>query len=69
MTSVKLDTSTLTTPKLNLGLNGTFTEDFDYMQATSMFLPKKNKGTLTFNHGVLQSEDVCKPMLVVNGAV
>lgn len=56
LTSVKLDTSTLTTPKLNLGLNGTFTEDFDYMQATSMFLPKKNKGTLTFNHGVLQSE-------------
>lgn len=37
-------------------MNGTFTEDFDYMQATSMFLPKKNKGTLTFNHGVLQSE-------------
>lgn len=56
LTSVNLNTSTLTTPQLNLGLNGTFTEDFDYMQATSMFLPKKNKGTLTFNHGVLQSE-------------
>lgn len=56
LTSVNLNTSTLTTPKLNLGLNGTFTEDFDYTQATSMFLPKKNKGTLTFNHGVLQSE-------------
>lgn len=56
LTSVNLNTSTLTTPKLNLGLNGTFTEDFDYTQATSMFLPKKNKGTLTFNHGVLQSK-------------
>ncbi|MDB1562997.1 hypothetical protein PGA94_09445 [Pediococcus pentosaceus] len=56
LTSVSLNTSTLTTPQLNLGLNGTFTEDFDYTQATSMFLPKKNKGTLTFNHGVLQSK-------------
>lgn len=56
LTSVNLNTSTLTTPQLNLGLNGTFTEDFDYTQAASMFLPKKNKGTLTFNHGVLQSE-------------
>lgn len=56
LTSVNLNTSTLTTPKLNLGMNGTFTEDFDYTQATTMFLPKKNKGTLTFNHGVLQSK-------------
>ena len=55
LTSVNLNTSTLTTPQLNLGLNGTFTEDFDYTQSTSIFLPKKNKGTLTFNHGVLQS--------------
>lgn len=56
LTSVDLNTSTLNTPQLNLGLNGTFTEDFDYTQPTSMFLPKKNKGTLTFNHGVLQSK-------------
>lgn len=56
LTSVNLNTSTLTTPQLNLGLNGTFTEDFDYTQATSMFLPKKNKGTLTFDHGSLQSK-------------
>lgn len=56
LTAVNLNTSTLTTPQLNLGLNGTFTEDFDYTQPTSMFLPKKNKGTLTFNHGVLQSK-------------
>lgn len=56
LTSVSLNTSTLTTPQLNLGLNGTFTEDFDYTQPTTMFLPKKNKGNLTFNHGVLQSE-------------
>ncbi|ARW19735.1 Tail fiber protein [Pediococcus pentosaceus] len=56
LTSVILNTSTLTTPQLNLGLNGTFTEDFDYTQPTSLFLPKKNKGTLTFNHGVIQSE-------------
>ncbi|ASC08450.1 cell envelope integrity protein TolA [Pediococcus pentosaceus] len=56
LTSVNLNTSTLTTPQLNLGLNGTFTEDFDYTQPTTMFLPKKNKGNLTFNHGVLQSE-------------
>ncbi len=56
LTSVNLNTSTLTTPQLDLGLNGTFTEDFDYTQPTSMFLPKKNKGTLTFNHGVLQSK-------------
>ncbi|MBF7125819.1 hypothetical protein ITR00_07190 [Pediococcus pentosaceus] len=56
LTSVNLNTSTLTTPKLNLGMNGTFTEDFDYTQPTSLFLPKKNKGTLTFNHGVIQSE-------------
>ncbi|KAF0489222.1 hypothetical protein GBP18_07900 [Pediococcus acidilactici] len=55
LTSVNLNTSTLTTPQLNLGLNGTFNEDFDYTQPTSIFLPKKNKGTLTFNHGVLQS--------------
>ena len=50
-----MNTSTLTTPQLDLGLNGTFTEDFDYTQDASLFLPKKNKGTLTFNHGVLQS--------------
>lgn len=56
LTSVNLNTSTLTTPQLNLGLNGTFTEDFDYTQDASKFLPKKNKGTLTFNHGVLQSQ-------------
>lgn len=56
LTSVNLNTSTLTTPNLDLGFNGTFTEDFDYTQATTMFLPKKNKGTLTFNHGVLQSK-------------
>ncbi|CCG89822.1 cell envelope integrity protein TolA [Pediococcus pentosaceus] len=56
LTSVNLNTSTLTTPELDLGLNGTFTEDFDYTQNASMFLPKKNKGNLTFNHGVLQSE-------------
>ncbi|MGX9800076.1 hypothetical protein ACWYVZ_08575 [Pediococcus acidilactici] len=56
LTSVNLNTSTLTTPQLNLGLNGTFTEDFDYTQSTSIFLPKKNTGTLTFNHGVLQSK-------------
>lgn len=56
LTSVNLNTSTLTTPQLNLGLNGTFTEDFDYTQPASMFLPKKNIGTLTFNHGVLQSK-------------
>ncbi|WP_415380250.1 hypothetical protein [Pediococcus pentosaceus] len=56
LTAVNLNTSTLTTPQLNLGLNGTFTEDFNYTQPTSLFLPKKNKGTLTFNHGVIQSE-------------
>lgn len=56
LTAVNLNASTLTTPQLDLGFNGTFTEDFDYTQGTSMFLPKKNKGTLTFNHGVLQSE-------------
>ncbi|MEE6669657.1 hypothetical protein [Pediococcus acidilactici] len=56
LTSVNLNTSTLTTPQLNLGLNGTFNEDFDYTQPTSIFLPKKNTGTLTFNHGVLQSK-------------
>lgn len=56
LTSVNLNTSTLTTPNLDLGLNGTFTEDFDYTQSTSIFLPKKNTGTLTFNHGVLQSK-------------
>ncbi|MEE6729697.1 hypothetical protein PS421_08265 [Pediococcus pentosaceus] len=56
LTSVNLNTSTLTTPQLNLGMNGTFTEDFDYTQDAGKFLPKKNKGTLTFNHGVLQSK-------------
>lgn len=56
LTAVNLNASTLTTPQLNLGLNGTFTEDFDYTQPTSWFLPKMNKGTLTFNHGVLQSK-------------
>ena len=66
LTSVNLNTSTLTTPQLNLGLNGTFTEDFDYTQATSMFLPKKNKGTLTFDHGSLQSKG--NMQTYVNGA-
>ena len=56
LTAVNLNASTLITPQLDLGLNGTFTEDFDYTQATSMFLPKKNKGTLTFDHGSLQSK-------------
>jgi hypothetical protein len=56
LTSVNLNTSTLTTPKLDLGMNGTFTEDYDYTQDTSWFLPKKSKGTLTFDHGVLQSK-------------
>lgn len=56
LTAINLNASTLTTPQLNLGFNGTFTEDFDYTQPTSWFLPKKNKGTLTFNHGVLQSK-------------
>ncbi|NEZ68495.1 hypothetical protein [Pediococcus pentosaceus] len=56
LTAVNLNASTLITPELDLGFNGTFTEDFDYTQPTSMFLPKKNKGTLTFNHGVLQSK-------------
>ncbi|MCV3319125.1 hypothetical protein [Pediococcus pentosaceus] len=58
LTAVNLNASTLTTPQIDLGLNGTFTEDFDYTQDTSMFLPKKNKGTLTFNHGVLQSKGI-----------
>ncbi|WP_440964382.1 hypothetical protein [Pediococcus pentosaceus] len=66
LTSVNLNTSTLTTPQLDLGLNGTFTEDFDYTQATSMFLPKKNKGTLTFDHGSLQSKG--NMQTYVNGA-
>lgn len=47
--------ATLTTPTLSLGLNGTFTESYDYTQQASMFLPKNSNGTLTFNHGVLQS--------------
>ncbi|KAF0387235.1 hypothetical protein GBO66_10205, partial [Pediococcus acidilactici] len=66
LTSVTLNTSTLTTPKLDLGLNGKFTEDFDYTQSTSIFLPKKNKGTLTFNHGVLQSRGTMQTY--VNGS-
>ncbi|MGK4094455.1 hypothetical protein AB0X79_08040 [Pediococcus pentosaceus] len=56
LTAINLNASTLTAPQLDLGFNGTFTEDFDYTQPTSMFLPKNNKGTLTFNHGVLQSK-------------
>ncbi|MGI1726485.1 hypothetical protein [Pediococcus acidilactici] len=56
LTSVNLNTSTLITPHLDLGLNGTFTENYDYTQSNLIFLPKKNKGKLTFNHGVLQSE-------------
>ena len=65
LTAVNLNASTLTTPQIDLGLNGTFTESFDYTQPTSFFLPKKNKGTLTFNHGVLQSEG--KMQTYVNG--
>lgn len=56
LTSPTINASTINTPTLDLGFNGTFTEDFDYTQPVSLFLPKKNKGTLTFNHGVLQSE-------------
>jgi hypothetical protein len=56
LTAVNLNASTLTTPQIDLGFNGTFTESFNYTQDASMFLPKKNSGTLTFNHGVLQSK-------------
>ncbi|WPC20855.1 hypothetical protein N6G96_05970 [Pediococcus inopinatus] len=47
---------TINTPTLNLGLNGTFTEAYDYTQDTSWFLPKKASGTVTFNHGVIEDQ-------------
>ncbi len=55
--------ATINTPTLDLGFNGTFTENFDYTQPASLFLAKKNKGTLTFNHGVLQSRGTMQTYL------
>lgn len=46
---------TVNTPKLNLGMNGTFSEDYNFTQDTGLFLPKKGQGNFTLNHGVLQS--------------
>lgn len=48
--------ATLTTPALNLGFNGTFTESYDYTHDTSWFLPKKATGSVTFDHGVIEDE-------------
>ncbi|WP_434520376.1 hypothetical protein ACLHK8_01525 [Pediococcus sp. M21F004] len=47
---------TVNTPTLNLGLNGQFTESYNYTQDTSWFLPKKASGDVTFNHGVIEDQ-------------
>lgn len=56
ITGTTINGGTMNTPNLNLGLNGTFSEDYDYTQNSNIFLPKKASGTLTFVHGVLQSD-------------
>lgn len=44
---------TITTPNLQLGTNGTLTEDWTLNQATSLFNPKKGSGTTTLTQGLL----------------
>ena len=56
LTSPTINGSTINTPTLNLGLNGQFTESYDYTQDTSWFLPKKASGDVTFNHGVIEDQ-------------
>ncbi|WP_333604156.1 phage tail protein, partial [Lactobacillus acetotolerans] len=48
--------ATINTPNLDLGLNGTFNETYNYTQDTSWFLPKKASGSVTFNHGVIEDQ-------------
>lgn len=47
--------STINTPTLNLGLNGTLTTDFNINQPTGFYAPKKGTGTLTIKTGVINS--------------
>lgn len=47
---------TITTPNLQLGTNGTLTEDWTLNQATSLFNPKKGSGTMTLTKGILATE-------------
>lgn len=44
---------TINTPNLQLGTNGTLTEDWTLNQATSLFNPKKGSGTMTLTQGLL----------------
>ncbi|MEE6680337.1 hypothetical protein PS415_08175, partial [Pediococcus pentosaceus] len=44
---------TINTPNLQLGTNGTLTEDWNLNQATSLFNPKKGSGTMTLTQGLL----------------
>lgn len=44
---------TITTPNLQLGTNGTLTENWTLNQATSLFNPKKGSGTMTLTQGLL----------------
>lgn len=46
---------TITTPTLDLGLNGTLTTDFNISQDTSLYAPKKGTGTLTIKTGIINS--------------
>ena len=47
---------TITTPNLQLGTNGTLTENWTLNQATSLFDPKKGSGTMTLTKGILATE-------------
>jgi len=47
---------TINTPNLQLGTNGTLTEDWTLNQATSLFNPKKGSGTMTLTKGLLATE-------------
>jgi hypothetical protein len=47
---------TITTPNLQLGNNGTLTEDWTLNQATSLFNPKQGLGTMTLTKGILATE-------------
>lgn len=44
---------TINTPNLQLGTNGTLTENWTLNQATSLFNPKKGSGTMTLTQGLL----------------
>ncbi|ANZ70380.1 hypothetical protein [Pediococcus claussenii] len=48
--------ATMVTPQLNLGMNGTLTEQYSLSESTGFFAPRKATGTTTLDSGVLMSK-------------